>query len=80
VLAYLVGACLIQPQRQDFDIGGAEIFTYLEMMQKYAEVAVWQNASLSECGAHPLLSAYWVDLVTPISSGIAPSADRRSQE
>jgi len=54
VLAYLVG-CLLNPATagKSFDIGGAEIFTYLEMMQKYAEVRVWQTHHYPSAGAHP---------------------------
>jgi uncharacterized protein YbjT (DUF2867 family) len=73
VLAYLVG-CLLNPSTagKSFDIGGPEIFTYLEMMQKYAEVrGLAKRIIIRVPVLTPLLSAYWVDLVTPISSGIA---------
>jgi uncharacterized protein YbjT (DUF2867 family) len=73
VLSYLVG-CLFQAGTvgQSFDIGGAEVLTYREMMQQYAEARglgkrlIFQVPFLT-----PLLSAYWVDLVTPIPSGVA---------
>ena len=73
VLAYLVG-CLLNPQTagSSFDIGGPEILTYRQMMQEYAEARglvkrlIFQIPFLT-----PLLSAYWVDLVTPVPSGIA---------
>jgi uncharacterized protein YbjT (DUF2867 family) len=40
VLRYLVGSATIDPKiNKDFDIGGPEVFTYMEMMQIYAEVA-----------------------------------------
>ena len=73
VLAYLVG-CLLNPATagKSFDIGGAEIFTYVEMMQKYAEVrGLAKRIIIRVPVLTPLLSAYWVDLVTPIPSGIA---------
>jgi uncharacterized protein YbjT (DUF2867 family) len=73
VLAYLVG-CLLNPATagKSFDIGGPEIFTYLEMMQKYAEVrGLAKRIIIRVPVLTPLLSAYWVDLVTPIPSGIA---------
>jgi len=73
VLAYLVG-CLLKPETtgQEFDIGGNEIFTYVEMMQKYAEVrGLAKRLILRVPVLTPMLSAYWVDLVSPIPSGIA---------
>lgn len=73
VLAYLVG-CLMNPETagQDFDIGGPEIFTYEDMMQKYAEArGLAKRFIIGVPVLTPLLSAYWVDLVTPIPSGIA---------
>jgi uncharacterized protein YbjT (DUF2867 family) len=73
VLAYLVG-CLLNPATagKSFDIGGTEIFTYLEMMQKYAAVrGLAKRIIIRVPVLTPLLSAYWVDLVTPIPSGIA---------
>ena len=73
VLSYLVG-CLVSPDTagKTFDIGGPEIMTYREMMQAYAEARglpkriIFQVPFLT-----PLLSAYWVDLITPVPSGIA---------
>ncbi|MFO0792987.1 MAG: NAD(P)H-binding protein [Candidatus Brocadiaceae bacterium] len=73
VLAYLVG-CLLNPGTagKRFDIGGPEILTYRQMMQQYAEVKglcrriIFRTPLLS-----PRLAAYWVDLMTPVPSGIA---------
>jgi len=73
VLAYLVG-CLLNPLTagQAFDIGGKEILTYREMMHLYAEVrGLPRRIIFTVPFLTPLLSAYWVDLVTPIASGIA---------
>lgn len=73
VIAYLIG-CLLKDETagQTFDIGGPEILTYREMMQQYAEARglapriIFRVPFLT-----PLLSAYWVDLVTPVPSGVA---------
>lgn len=73
VVAYLAG-CLFTPETagQTFDIGGAEVFTYREMMQQYAAARglapriIFRLPFLT-----PLLSVYWVDLVTPVPSGVA---------
>jgi uncharacterized protein YbjT (DUF2867 family) len=73
VLAYLVG-CLLDPRtaRQTFDIGGDEILTYREMMQQYAEArGIARRIIFRVPFLTPLLSAYWVDLVTPVPSGVA---------
>ena len=73
VLAYLVG-CLLEPRTagQIFDIGGAEILTYREMMDQYAEARGISTRLIFRVPfLTPLLSAYWVDLVTPVPSGVA---------
>jgi uncharacterized protein YbjT (DUF2867 family) len=73
VLAYLVG-CLLNPETagQRFDIGGPEILTYREMMMQYAEArGLAKRTIMSVPLLTPRLSAYWVDLVTPVPSGIA---------
>ena len=73
VLAYLVG-CLLNASTagQTFDIGGNEILTYREMIQQYAEArGISQRIIFSVPFLTPLLSAYWVDLVTPVPSGVA---------
>lgn len=55
-----------------FDIGGPEILTYRKMMQQYAEArGLPQRLIFRVPVLTPLLSAYWVDLVTPVPSGIA---------
>ncbi len=73
VRAYLAG-CLAHPETagQTYDIGGPEVMTYREMMQAYAQARgllprlIFRVPLLT-----PLLSAYWVDLVTPVPSGVA---------
>jgi uncharacterized protein YbjT (DUF2867 family) len=73
VLAYLVG-CLLTPRTagRSFDIGGPEILTYRQMMQEYAEARGLAKRMIFQVPfLTPLLSAYWVDLVTPVPSGIA---------
>ena len=73
VLAYLVG-CLLDPRTagQTFDIGGDEILTYREMMDQYAEARGIAGRLIFRVPfLTPLLSAYWVDLVTPVPSGVA---------
>jgi uncharacterized protein YbjT (DUF2867 family) len=60
VLAYLTGIC------------GPDILTYREMMNQYAEARGLAKRLIIDVPVlTPQLSAYWVDLVTPIPSGIA---------
>jgi uncharacterized protein YbjT (DUF2867 family) len=73
ILAYLSG-CLLRAETsgQSFDIGGPEILTYREMMDQFAEArGLAKRIIFTVPFLTPLLSAYWVDLVTPIPSGIA---------
>lgn len=73
VLAYLVG-CLGNPETAGltFDIGGPEVLTYRRMMQDYAEARGLARRIIFRVPfLTPLLSAYWVDLVTPVPSGVA---------
>lgn len=73
VIEYLAG-CLMNPETagKTFDIGGPEVLTYKEMMQEYAEArGLARRIIFTVPVLTPLLAAYWVDLVTPIASGIA---------
>ncbi|UCF87086.1 MAG: NAD(P)H-binding protein [Nitrospiraceae bacterium] len=73
VIQYLVG-CLMNPKTagKTFDIGGPDILTYKTMMQQYAEARGLASRFVVTLPLlKPRLSAYWVDLVTPVSSGIA---------
>jgi uncharacterized protein YbjT (DUF2867 family) len=73
VLSYLAG-CLLNPETagMSFDIGGSEILTYRQMMEQYAEARGLAKRIIFRVPfLTPLLSAYWVDLVTPVPSGVA---------
>ncbi len=73
VLAYLSG-CLTHPETagETYDIGGPEVMTYREMMQAYARARGLMPRLIFRVPLlTPLLSAYWVDLVTPVPSGVA---------
>ncbi|GAB4388653.1 MAG: NAD(P)H-binding protein [Thermodesulfovibrionales bacterium] len=73
VIEYLAG-CLYDPRTagRAFDICGPEVFTYREMMERYAEARGLARRLIFRVPfLTPLLSAYWVDLVTPVPSGTA---------
>lgn len=73
VVHYLVGAAdLPSETNRTFDIGGAEVLTYAEMMQRYAQIAgIGRRLIVSVPVLTPRLAGLWVGLVTPISPGIA---------
>ena len=72
VIAYLAG-CLEQEKTCNgtFDIGGPDILTYREMMERFAAVTGRRLLIIPVPVLTPRLSSYWVGLVTPIKSAIA---------
>jgi uncharacterized protein YbjT (DUF2867 family) len=73
VLRYLVGAAGLPAEvNRSFDIGGPDILTYRQMMERYAAVAgLRRRLILPVPVLSPGLSSLWVGLVTPVPSGIA---------
>lgn len=72
VIAYLVG-CLEEPctAGETFDIGGPDILTYKEMMERFAAVEGRRLWIIPVPVLTPKLSSYWVGLVTPVKAAIA---------
>ena len=55
-----------------FDIGGPDVLTYADMMQRYAEVAgLPRRRMLKVPVLSPTLSSHWVGLITPVPGGLA---------
>ncbi|MFI2752840.1 SDR family oxidoreductase [Cellulomonas sp. P22] len=73
VLRYLVGSAAMPPEvSRGFDIGGPDVLTYRDMMQRYAAVAGLPRRVIIGVGVlTPRLSSLWVSLVTPVPSGLA---------
>jgi uncharacterized protein YbjT (DUF2867 family) len=73
VLHYLVGAATMPDDvSRGFDIGGPDVLTYRQMMQRYARVAGLRPRFVVGVPVlTPRLSSLWVGLVTPVPSGIA---------
>ncbi len=73
VLRYLVGSATMPADvNRAFDIGGPDVLTYREMMQRYAAVAGLRPRVIVPVGVlTPRLSSLWVSLVTPVPAGIA---------
>jgi len=73
VLRYLVGAAdLPADVNRSFDIGGPDVLTYEQMMQRYAAVAQLRRRLIIGVPVlSPSLSSHWVGLVTPVPRSIA---------
>ncbi len=73
VLRYLtLAADLPADVDRAFDIGGPEVITYEQMMQRYAKVAGLQPRIILPLNVlSPGLSSHWVGLVTPVPRAIA---------
>lgn len=72
VIGYLAG-CLEEPGTagQTFDIGGPEVLTYREMMERFARIEGRWLKIIPVPVLTPKLSAYWVGLITPVKASIA---------
>jgi uncharacterized protein YbjT (DUF2867 family) len=73
VLRYLVGAATLPPEvSRRFDIGGPDVLTYRDMMQRYAKVAgLRRRIILPVPVLSPALSSHWVGIVTPVPARLA---------
>ncbi|WP_205687485.1 SDR family oxidoreductase [Cellulomonas endophytica] len=73
VLRYLVGSASMPPEvNRAFDIGGPEVLTYQDMMQRYARIAGLPPRIIVPVPVlTPRLSSHWVGLVTPVPAGLA---------
>ncbi|GAA1502517.1 SDR family oxidoreductase [Streptomyces albidochromogenes] len=73
VLRYLVGSALMPPEvNRAFDIGGADVVTYRDMMRGYAAAAGLPRRLIVPVPVlTPGLSSHWVGLVTPVPRQIA---------
>lgn len=72
VVTYLIDSIEIkETSNRDFDIGGPEILSYLDMMKRYSKIL---NKSLNVIiipFLTPKLSSYWIDLITPVKASLA---------
>lgn len=71
VLDYLTG-CLFQPLTAGLtlDIGGPDIITYRTLMEIYAQMRGLRRWIIPVPFLSPLLSSYWISLITPVPAGI----------
>ena len=73
VLSYLVGSARMPAEvSRGFDIGGPDVVTYRQMMQRYAAVAELPRRRILPVPVlTPSLSSHWVGIVTPVPTGVA---------
>jgi hypothetical protein len=73
VLHYLRSAAnLKNPVNGIFDIGGPEVVTYAEMMQKFASISRLPRRIIIQVPVlTPKLSSLWIGLVTPVPTSLA---------
>jgi uncharacterized protein YbjT (DUF2867 family) len=73
VLYYLRSAAdLKAPVNEVRDIGGPEVVTYAEMMQKFAEISGLPRRIIIEVPVlSPKLSSLWIGFVTPVPTSLA---------
>ncbi len=71
VIEYLTG-CAFQPSTAGLtlDIGGPDIITYRMLLQIYAEMRGLRRLIIAVPFLSPLLSSYWISLITPVPAGI----------
>ena len=72
VIDYLAG-CLIDERTsgRTFDIGGPEVLTYREMMERLARIQGKKLYILPVPVLTPKLSSYWVGLITPVPASVS---------
>jgi uncharacterized protein YbjT (DUF2867 family) len=56
---------------ETFDLGGPEVLTYREMIERVARLRGLRRAVLEVPILSPRLSSYWLHLVTPVRAGVA---------
>ncbi|MDQ2846975.1 MAG: SDR family oxidoreductase [Actinomycetota bacterium] len=73
VLRYLVGAAdMPATVNRTFDIGGPDVLTYRQMVQRFAELAGLRRRLIVTLPVlTPRLAGHWVKLVTPVPTGLA---------
>ncbi|MEU8678816.1 SDR family oxidoreductase [Streptomyces sp. NPDC048560] len=73
VLRYLVGSARMPDEvSRSFDIGGPDVITYRDMMERYAQVArLPHRLILPVPMLTPRLSSHWIGLVTPVPRSLA---------
>jgi len=71
-VAYLAGVCgLEEAFGQELDVGGPEVMTYREMMERIGVLRGKRPFILEVPVLTPYLSSLWLHVVTPVKAGVA---------
>ena len=71
VVAYLLAALDYEPEGGEvFEIGGADVCSYLDLMHEYADQRGLRRQMVPVPVLTPRLSSLWLHLVTPVYAGI----------
>jgi uncharacterized protein YbjT (DUF2867 family) len=72
IIEYLTGIMLLEEAyNRTFDVGGEEVLTYKQMLQKFANVRKLKRLIISVPVMTPRLSSYWLYFVTATSYKLA---------
>jgi len=72
VVAYLAGVCgRDEAFGEGFDVGGPEVMTYREMMERIARVRAKRPVIVEVPFLTPYLSSLWLHVVTPVKADVA---------
>ena len=72
VALYLEGVCGLETAfAQSFDIGGPEVMTYREMIERIARIRGKRLRIVEVPVLTPRLSSWWLHLVTPVKAAVA---------
>ena len=70
--AYLAGVCgLERTYGETFDIGGPEVMTYRDMLERIAAILGKRPHIVEVPVLTPRLSSWWLQLVTPVNASVA---------
>ena len=72
MVTYLIKSIELEDtDNKDFDIGGPEILSYVDMMKRYSAILNKPLKIVIIPFLTPRLSSYWVDLITPVKASLA---------
>jgi uncharacterized protein YbjT (DUF2867 family) len=71
-VAYLAGVCGLEATLgAGYDVGGPEVMTYREMMERIAALRGKRPFIFEVPVLTPYLSSLWLHVVTPVKAGVA---------
>ena len=72
IVAYLAGVCGLKAAlASEYDVGGPEVMTYREMMERIAALRGKRPFIFEVPVLTPYLSSLWLHVVTPVKAGVA---------